>query len=79
MVNNQLGLPELKMFEGFIHLNYKSGKMEMLSRKQDSRNPYVIVVPVKIEVEIPVANKVVITGKVTVPEVKLKEAMIHEL
>ena len=71
---------EIRKFKGFLHLNYKTGKMEYLKRKIESKNPYVVVFGLDVEVVLPKPQEVLTTKvKVVIPDVKLKEAMVNEL
>jgi hypothetical protein len=68
-----------KTFEGYILLNWKSGKVSVRKTFKKSSNPFEIPVKFIIKVVIPEPKEVVARGEIVVPEQQVKEMVVEEL
>jgi len=68
-----------KVFEGYLILNWKTGKFEARKKGKRSYSPYEIPIKLQIKVEIPEQKELVAKGHITLSEQKVKELLIEEI
>jgi len=68
-----------RRFVGYLLLDWRSGKMRLMSRKPKSVPPYAIPVKVDIKVTAPTQAEVVAKGELELTHSKLKEFLIEGL
>ena len=69
-----------KMFEGYLLLNWKDGKMRIASSRRKLKSGMSeVAIKINVNVELPESIMPVVSGKIIVPSVKAKEVLLSEM
>jgi len=68
-----------KMFEGYLILDWKTGKMAVKSRKPKLVGPYKIPIKVELRVTIPDRQELSVRGEVEVAQSKVKDIIFESI
>jgi len=69
-----------KEFKGLMILNYKNGKVKLLSDKAKRKYlPFEIPIRYKIKVSLPEQKEYLLKGDIVIPEEKVSEMVLEEI
>jgi hypothetical protein len=68
-----------KLFEGYLCINWKTGKMVAKKRKPHKEGPFEVLIHLKIKAVIPDKQDMVAEGSFIVPQTKVEEMVIHSI
>lgn len=67
-----------KTFEGYLLLNWKTGRIKIMKRKRRA-GPFDVVVHFRIELELPEPKEHEISGRIIIPKEKVAEMVFEAL